>query len=238
MARWSRTPSCSCSAGRDRPSRQGSALRGARRLAAAARAGGLLHASLSLLAKRRCFAVLDTYGEPLRLGVRGKPYLVTPNIREAEDLVGHEFNSEEDIVEATAAHLRPGATERHHQVARRLLRAHPPRPQLTTSTRPPCRSSAMSSDRRLRRCLPGRLHRLSLPARGCGRLPALGPGLRRRQHAALRRRRVRPRPRWSASSRPPPSSSWPPNCPNRPAGPAGSRRPRSERLRLASLQLR
>jgi 1-phosphofructokinase family hexose kinase len=54
-----------------------------------------------MLAKRRCFAVLDTYGEPLRLGVRGKPYLVTPNIREAEDLVGHEFNSEEDIVDAT-----------------------------------------------------------------------------------------------------------------------------------------
>lgn len=57
---------------------------------------------IRLLAKRRCFVALDTYGEPLRRGVKAKPWLVTPNIREAEDLVMHEFNSEEDIVEATA----------------------------------------------------------------------------------------------------------------------------------------
>jgi 1-phosphofructokinase family hexose kinase len=62
-----------------------------------------------MLAKRRCFVILDTYGEPLRLGMRGKPYLVTPNIREAEDLVGHEFNAEEDIVEATRIICEMGA---------------------------------------------------------------------------------------------------------------------------------
>jgi len=54
------------------------------------------------LETRRCFVVLDTYGEPLRRGVRARPWLVTPNIREAEDLVGHEFNGEADIVEAMA----------------------------------------------------------------------------------------------------------------------------------------
>lgn len=62
-----------------------------------------------LLAKRRCYVVMDTYGEPLRLGVRGKPYLVTPNIREAEDLVGHEFSGEEDIVEAAGLICELGA---------------------------------------------------------------------------------------------------------------------------------
>lgn len=62
-----------------------------------------------MVAKRRCLVVLDTYGEPLRLGVRARPYLVTPNIREAEDLVGHEFNSQEDIVEATGLICEMGA---------------------------------------------------------------------------------------------------------------------------------
>jgi 1-phosphofructokinase/tagatose 6-phosphate kinase len=56
---------------------------------------------IRLLARRRCFVALDTYGEPLRRGVKAKPWLVTPNIREAEDLVMHEFNGEEDIVDAT-----------------------------------------------------------------------------------------------------------------------------------------
>lgn len=61
------------------------------------------------LEARRCFVVLDTYGEPLRRGVRGKPWLLTPNIREAEDLVGHEFNDEADIVEAMAMICEMGA---------------------------------------------------------------------------------------------------------------------------------
>jgi 1-phosphofructokinase/tagatose 6-phosphate kinase len=62
-----------------------------------------------LIAKRRSLVVLDTYGEPLRLGVRAHPFLVTPNIREAEDLVGHEFNSHEDIVEAAGLICEMGA---------------------------------------------------------------------------------------------------------------------------------
>ena len=40
--------------------------------------------------------ILDTEGEPLRLGTRCGPDLVTPNLTEAEELVGHEFADDED----------------------------------------------------------------------------------------------------------------------------------------------
>jgi 1-phosphofructokinase family hexose kinase len=49
------------------------------------------------LNRRQLLAVLDTEGEPLRLGVEAEPYLVSPNMREAEALVGHEFVDEEDV---------------------------------------------------------------------------------------------------------------------------------------------
>jgi fructose-1-phosphate kinase PfkB-like protein len=42
--------------------------------------------------------VLDTEGEPLRLGVEAEPTLVTPNQLEAESVVGQEFSDEEDFV--------------------------------------------------------------------------------------------------------------------------------------------
>jgi 1-phosphofructokinase/tagatose 6-phosphate kinase len=41
--------------------------------------------------------VLDSDGEPLRLGVEAGPYLVSPNQREAESLVGQELNDDEDF---------------------------------------------------------------------------------------------------------------------------------------------
>ncbi len=40
--------------------------------------------------------ILDTEGEPLRIGTRSGPDLVTPNLIEAEELVGHEFADDED----------------------------------------------------------------------------------------------------------------------------------------------
>jgi 1-phosphofructokinase/tagatose 6-phosphate kinase len=40
--------------------------------------------------------VLDTEGEPLRVGTRAGPDLVTPNVAEAEELVGHEFADDGD----------------------------------------------------------------------------------------------------------------------------------------------
>ncbi|MFA4965735.1 MAG: 1-phosphofructokinase family hexose kinase [Thermoleophilia bacterium] len=59
--------------------------------------------------RHRCFVVLDSAGEPLRLGLRGRPHLVSPNVREAEDLVGHEFHDDQDIVDATAMVCEMGA---------------------------------------------------------------------------------------------------------------------------------
>ena len=49
------------------------------------------------LNRGQLLAVVDSEGEPLRLAVEGEPYLVSPNQREAEALVGHEFVDEEDL---------------------------------------------------------------------------------------------------------------------------------------------
>jgi 1-phosphofructokinase family hexose kinase len=55
--------------------------------------------------------VFDTEGEPLRLGVRAEPDIVSPNELEAEELVGHEFNDIEDRAEAVIEMTRLGAGE-------------------------------------------------------------------------------------------------------------------------------
>jgi 1-phosphofructokinase family hexose kinase len=52
------------------------------------------------LNRRNVRAVLDTEGSPLRSGVEAEPYLVTPNQREAEGLVGQEFRDDEDYMMA------------------------------------------------------------------------------------------------------------------------------------------
>jgi 1-phosphofructokinase family hexose kinase len=52
------------------------------------------------LNRRGVRTALDADGEPLRLGVEAEPFLVSPNEREAEALVGHEFNDEADFVQA------------------------------------------------------------------------------------------------------------------------------------------
>lgn len=64
---------------------------------------------LARIRKHRCFVVLDSAGEPLRRGVRGRPNLVIPNLREAEDLVGHEFHDDQDLVDATGIVCTMGA---------------------------------------------------------------------------------------------------------------------------------
>jgi len=40
--------------------------------------------------------VIDTDGEPLRQAARAEPHVVSPNVLEAEELVGHEFAGEEE----------------------------------------------------------------------------------------------------------------------------------------------
>ncbi len=44
--------------------------------------------------------IVDTDGDPLRHAVRAEPTIISPNVPEAEELVGHEFNDEQDLVAA------------------------------------------------------------------------------------------------------------------------------------------
>ena len=52
------------------------------------------------LNRRHVRAVLDSEGVPLRFGVEAEPFLVTPNQREAEGLIGQEFRDDEDYLMA------------------------------------------------------------------------------------------------------------------------------------------
>ena len=55
--------------------------------------------------------VLDTEGEPLRLAMRAEPDIVSPNELEAEELVGQEFNDDDDRGQALLEMTRLGAAE-------------------------------------------------------------------------------------------------------------------------------
>src|SRR5215212_8575278 len=55
--------------------------------------------------------IVDTDGDPLRRAVRAEPDVISPNVMEAEELVGHEFNDEEDHVIAVREMVQLGARE-------------------------------------------------------------------------------------------------------------------------------
>jgi 1-phosphofructokinase len=55
--------------------------------------------------------IVDTDGEPLRHAVRAEPNVISPNILEAEELVGHEFNDEEDRLIAVREMIALGSRE-------------------------------------------------------------------------------------------------------------------------------
>ena len=55
--------------------------------------------------------LLDAEGEPLRLGTRACPSVVSPNELEAEELVGHEFADDEDRCTALREMVELGAGE-------------------------------------------------------------------------------------------------------------------------------
>jgi 1-phosphofructokinase/tagatose 6-phosphate kinase len=61
------------------------------------------------LARRDVRVVLDTEGEPLQLGVEAGPFLVSPNQREAEQLVGQELEDDDDFLMALDAIAEMGA---------------------------------------------------------------------------------------------------------------------------------
>jgi 1-phosphofructokinase family hexose kinase len=56
-------------------------------------------------------ALLDTEGEPMRLGLRAEPAIVAPNVEEAEGAVGHEFNDADDLALGLTSLLEMGARE-------------------------------------------------------------------------------------------------------------------------------
>jgi tagatose 6-phosphate kinase len=53
--------------------------------------------------------LFDTYGESLRLGIKAGPDVVFPNQAEAEMVIGHEFSSNDDFIEAAASLRQMGA---------------------------------------------------------------------------------------------------------------------------------
>jgi fructose-1-phosphate kinase PfkB-like protein len=55
--------------------------------------------------------VVDTDGDPLRRSVRAEPDVISPNVLEAEELVGHEFNDDEDHAIAVREMAGLGARE-------------------------------------------------------------------------------------------------------------------------------
>jgi 1-phosphofructokinase family hexose kinase len=65
--------------------------------------------SIRELNRRGVRTVLDAEGQPLRLGLEAEPFLVSPNQREAELLVGQEFHEDEDFVLALDTIAEMGA---------------------------------------------------------------------------------------------------------------------------------
>jgi 1-phosphofructokinase family hexose kinase len=61
------------------------------------------------LKRRNVQSVLDSDGQPLRLGTEAEPFLVTPNQPEAEGLVGQEFSDDDDFLMALDAIAEIGA---------------------------------------------------------------------------------------------------------------------------------
>jgi 1-phosphofructokinase/tagatose 6-phosphate kinase len=71
----------------------------------------LYHDLIRQVAKSGITTIVDTDGEPLRHAVRAEPNVISPNVMEAEELVGHEFNDDEDMVIAVREMRGLGARE-------------------------------------------------------------------------------------------------------------------------------
>jgi 1-phosphofructokinase family hexose kinase len=61
------------------------------------------------LRRHSLVSALDVAGPPLRAGISAEPSLVSPNTREAEEIVGHEFQDEADLVAAAETLMAMGA---------------------------------------------------------------------------------------------------------------------------------
>jgi 1-phosphofructokinase family hexose kinase len=63
------------------------------------------------LRRLNVLTVVDTDGEPLRRAVRAEPDVISPNVLESEELVGHEFNDDEDRMIAVREMCELGARD-------------------------------------------------------------------------------------------------------------------------------
>ncbi len=128
--------------------------------------------------------VIDTEGDPLRQAVRAEPDVVSPNVIEAEELVGHEFASEEErslgVREIAALGPREAIMTLPDGCFAQVLVDG--QPCLRRAERAAARVDRQT---RLRRRLPGRLHRRALRGSYAGPVPALRRGLRGRVHRRL-----------------------------------------------------
>ena len=114
---------------------------------------------------------------------RAEPDVVSPNVLEAEELVGHEFNDDEDRLIAVREMVGLGAREAmmtmpdgcFAQTRRRAERPPVPVPGPRRA-----RSGRAARHRRLRRRVPGRLRRRPLQRRVDRGLPRVRRRLRRR----------------------------------------------------------
>ena len=138
------------------------------------------------LARRHVPVVLDTEGEPLRLGVEAEPFLVSPNQREAEALVGQEFHDDEDFRLALDQIAELGARNVIDHDRDRLRRAPPRGARRRAGSAPSRRGSS--------RC------RRSARATCCSphSSPPGTPGARPRTRSVPRSPRARRRPSRSA----------------------------------------
>jgi 1-phosphofructokinase family hexose kinase len=69
------------------------------------------------LRRERIVTAVDASGPALRAALGAEPGVVSPNVREAEEIVGHEFGDEEDMAAAvgTLAHMGAETALIHHE---------------------------------------------------------------------------------------------------------------------------
>ncbi len=91
------------------------------------------------LNRRGVHTALDSEGQPLRLGIEAEPYLVSPNQREAESIVGQEFHEEQDFADALRDLAELGARNvliSHEAGCYALIRGERGRPKRFRATAP------------------------------------------------------------------------------------------------------
>ena len=138
--------------------------------------------------------MLDTDGEPMRAGLRAEPAVVAPNVAEAEEAVGHEFNDADDLVLGLAGLIEMGAGEAiitREAAASRSSASGVERRRYEVEIEP----LEPVADGRLGRRLPGRLRRRALRgrARRASASPTASPAAPSRRSTSAPARSTRAR---------------------------------------------